>query len=127
MADYKPRRRAREWDKGPQRRDPDPAAFADKFFADNGEYMMHETGGVANAEREPYLDLVSSRGWAEVMKRIVIPIIHKVKHELLNTMKLDEGRRQGDIRLIALLGAIIEAIYQRAGEVPPPWIRSEFE
>lgn len=86
---------------------------------------MQETAGIARLEEEPYSDLVSSVGWNDTMKRIVIPLIRKIKNELLKNIHLDEGQRIGNIRTIALFGAIIEEVYKRSGDKMPDWIRSE--
>lgn len=102
-----------------------PRDLANELFADNGDYLIQETAGIARAEEEPYLDLVSSQGWNDAMKYIVIPILGKIKRELLKDLRLSEGTRIGDIRTIALFGAIIEAVYKRSGQEMPGWIRSE--
>lgn len=106
------------------RREPSPRDLASELFAD-GDYLVQETGGIRNAEEEPYSDLVSSRGWNDTVNKIILPLIRKIKNELLKDIRLDEGHRIGDIRTIALLGVILEEVYKRSGEKMPDWIRSE--
>lgn len=101
--------------------------LAQELFADNGQIEVMETAGLERAQEEPYVDLVSSAGWNETLQRIVIPLLHKIRHELLKDINLDAGRRQGDIRAIALIGLIITETYRRSGEQMPEWIRREIE
>jgi hypothetical protein len=105
--------------------EPDPRTLAREFF-DSNQGMIHNTSGLDAEAREPYYDIVSSRGWQETARTVIIPLIRKLRRDLLHNEKLTEAQRQRQQGFLFYMYAVIVELYRRAGEDIPAGLRKEF-
>lgn len=111
----------------PNRKEPAPRTLARDYFGETGNAMISNTEGLTAEAQEPYIDLVESAGWNLAIRAVFIPIIRKLRRELLHNDNLPEKSRLRDQGFLYFLALTLKELYSRAGEDNmPDALRKEF-
>lgn len=110
----------------PKPREKDPRTLAREIFGDGTQGFIANTAGLEADAREPYIDLIESQGWHEALRTVVVPMIRKVRLELVHKFNLDEAGRQRDVGFLFYLGTVLHGIYDKAGVEMPVELKKEF-
>ncbi|MGH7745567.1 MAG: hypothetical protein ACREQ5_12365 [Candidatus Dormibacteria bacterium] len=109
----------------PVKEEVDPTVLAREFFGNESRAMTAE--GFTAEAREPYIDLICQDSWEEILRNVFIPIVKKLRREMIHRFNLPADQRQRDLGFLFFLAAALHEIYKRAGEEGmPPDLAKEF-